>query len=107
MNTARRTSTLPPSGLTAATFRQAGTVRGPTASARASVLVRRRGPYRYPLRERAARTGAPLEIVWGHPVREAVRADDAAEVLSTDRRLGLIVTPARECATHEREVALG
>ncbi|MDQ1048828.1 hypothetical protein QFZ76_007064 [Streptomyces sp. V4I2] len=97
---------VPSLGLTAATFWQAGTAGGLTASAGASVLVRRRGRTATLCVSEPPRTGEPLEITWDHPVGAVIRADDAVEVISADRRLRLRVTPGRACATHRCEVTL-
>ncbi|BCM69694.1 hypothetical protein EASAB2608_05028 [Streptomyces sp. EAS-AB2608] len=93
-------------GLTAANFWQAGTVGDLTVSAGASVLVVRRGRTATLRVSEPPRTGAPLELIWNHPVRAVLRADDSVEVRSEDRRLRLRVTPGMACATHECEVAL-
>jgi hyaluronate lyase len=97
---------VPSLGLTAANFWQAGTVGLLTASAGASVLVRRRGRTATFCVSEPPRTGEPLEITWDRPVRAVLRADDSVEVVATGRRLRLRVTPAVACATHECEVAL-
>lgn len=97
---------VPSLGLTAANFWQAGTAGPLTASAGASVLVRRRGRTATLCVSEPPRTGKPLEIVWDRPVRTVVRADDPVEILSTGRRLRLRVTPGVACATHECEVTL-
>jgi hyaluronate lyase len=93
-------------GLTAANFWQASTAGPLTASAPASVLVRRRGRTATLCVSEPPRTGEALEIVWDHRVRRVVRADPAVEVLATGRRLRLRITPGEACATHECEVAL-
>ncbi|MEU1401132.1 polysaccharide lyase 8 family protein [Streptomyces sp. NPDC005728] len=106
-NDVRRQAVAVPSlGLTAAAFWEAGTVGELTASAGASVLVRRRGRTARLCVSEPPRTGAPLEIVWDRPVRSVLRADDTVEVLSADRRLRLRVTPGMACSTHVCEVAL-
>ncbi|SOD83288.1 hyaluronate lyase [Streptomyces sp. Ag109_G2-15] len=106
-NDARRQAVAVPAlGLTAANLWEAGTVGALTASAGASLLVRRRGRAATLCVSEPPRTGAPLEIVWDHPVRSVVRTDDAVEVLSAGRRLRLRVTPGMACSTHECEVAL-
>ncbi|MFI5684970.1 polysaccharide lyase 8 family protein [Streptomyces sp. NPDC051636] len=106
-NDARRQAVAVPSlGLTAATFWQAATAGPLTASAGASVLLRRRGRTARLCVSEPPRTGEPLEIVWDHPVRSVLRADDSVEVLSAGRRLRVRVTPGMACATHECEVAL-
>ncbi|MFI9243169.1 polysaccharide lyase 8 family protein [Streptomyces sp. NPDC053086] len=97
---------VPRQGLTAGNFWRAGTVGDLSVSAGASVLVVRRGRTATLRVSEPARTGAPLELVWDHPVRAVVRADDSVEVLSADRRLRLRVTPGMACSTHECEVAL-
>ncbi|MFJ4951671.1 polysaccharide lyase 8 family protein [Streptomyces sp. NPDC088760] len=97
---------VPRLGLTAWNFWRAGTVGGLTASAGASVLVVRRGRTATLHVGEPPRSGAPLELVWNHPVRAVIRADDSVQVRSADRRLRLLVTPGRACATHECEVAL-
>ncbi|WP_030667341.1 polysaccharide lyase 8 family protein [Streptomyces cellulosae] len=100
---------VPSLGLTAANFWRAGTAAGLTASAGASVLLRRRGRTASLCVSEPPRTGVPLRITWDHPVREVIRADDTVEahvVPSTDGRLDLSVTPGRACATHECEVTL-
>ncbi|WP_320779303.1 polysaccharide lyase 8 family protein [Streptomyces sp. CRN 30] len=102
----RQAVTVPALGLTAAAFREAGTVDGLTASAGASVLVRRRGRTATLHISEPPRTGEPLEITWDHPVGAPVRADETVEILSTGRRLRLRVTPGTVCATHGCEVTL-
>ncbi len=97
---------VPPLGLTAANFWQAGTAGRLTATAGASVLVRRRGRIATLSVSEPPRTGRPLEIVWDHPVRAAVRADETVGILATGRRLHLRVTPGVVCTTHECEVTL-
>ncbi|WP_030621786.1 polysaccharide lyase 8 family protein [Streptomyces fulvoviolaceus] len=93
-------------GLTVANFWQSGTAGPLTVSAGASVLVRRRGRTATLCVSEPPRTGESLEIVWDHPVRGVVRADDTVEVTATGRRLRLRVTPGRACATHRCEVTL-
>ncbi|MEU5597805.1 polysaccharide lyase 8 family protein [Streptomyces sp. NPDC020298] len=106
-NDARRQAVAVPSlGLIAANFWRAATAGPLTASAGASVLVRRRGRTARLCVGEPPRTGEPLEIVWDRPVRAVLRADDSVEVLSAGRRLRVRVTPGMACATHECEVAL-
>ncbi|MCQ4204975.1 polysaccharide lyase 8 family protein, partial [Streptomyces coelicoflavus] len=106
-NDARRQAvTVPSLGLTAANFWQAGTAGPLTASAGASVLVRRRGRTATLCVSEPPRTGQPLEIVWDHPVSAVSRADETVEILATGRRLHLRVTPGMACTTHECEVTL-
>ncbi|MFF7287666.1 polysaccharide lyase 8 family protein [Streptomyces griseorubiginosus] len=93
-------------GLTAANFWQPGTAGPLTASAPASVLVRRTGRTATLCVAEPPRTGEPLEIVWNRPVRSVIRADDTVEVLAAGRLLRLRVTPGEVCATHVCEVAL-
>jgi hyaluronate lyase len=93
-------------GLTAANFWRAGTAGPLSATAGASVLVRRRGRTAIVCVSEPSRTGEPLEIVWDHPVRALLRADPTVEVTALGRRLKLRVTPGMACATHECEVAL-
>ncbi|MDH6516281.1 hyaluronate lyase [Streptomyces sp. SAI-135] len=93
-------------GLTAANFWRAGTAGPLTASAGASVLVRRSGRTATLWVAEPPRSGEPLEIVWNRPVRSVVRADDTVEVLATGRLLHLRVTPGTVCASHGCEVAL-
>lgn len=97
---------VPRLGLTAANFWQAGTAGPLTATAGASVLVRRQGRTATLCVSEPPRTGEPLEIVWDRPVRAGVRADDTVEILATGRRLRLRVTPGVVCTTHECEVTL-
>ncbi|MFE9497346.1 polysaccharide lyase 8 family protein [Streptomyces collinus] len=97
---------VPGLGLTAATFWTAGTVGELTASAGASVLVRRRGRTATLCVSEPPRTGGPLEIVWDRPVRSVLRAGEGVEILSVLGRLRLRVTPGMACATHECVVAL-
>lgn len=93
-------------GLTAANFWQPGTAGPLTASAPASVLVRRTGRTATLCVAEPPRTGEPLEIVLNRPVGSVIRADDTVEVLATGRLLRLRVTPGEVCATHVCEVAL-
>ncbi|MGW0817721.1 polysaccharide lyase 8 family protein [Streptomyces viridiviolaceus] len=97
---------VPALGLTAANFWRAGTAGPLTATAGASVLVRRRGRTATLCVSEPPRTGQPLEIVWDHPVRGALRSDETVEILATGRRLRLRVTPGVVCGTHECEVTL-
>ncbi len=102
----RQAVAVPWLGLTAANFWQAGTAGPLTATAGASVLVRRTGRSATLCVSEPPRTGQPLEIVWDHPVRAVSRADETVEVLGTGRRLRLRVTPGVVCTTHECEVIL-
>ncbi|MFJ4370680.1 polysaccharide lyase 8 family protein [Streptomyces chartreusis] len=102
----RQAVRVPSLGLTAANFWQPGTAGDLTASAGASVLLRRRGRTATLCVSEPPRTGEPLEIVWGHPVRRILRADESVEILATGRRLRVRVTPGMVCATHRCEVAL-
>ncbi|WP_225823349.1 polysaccharide lyase 8 family protein [Streptomyces naphthomycinicus] len=105
-DTDRQAVTVPRLGLTGANFWRAGTVGDLSVSAGASVLVVRRGRTATLHVSEPPRTGAPLELIWNHPVRAVTRAGDGVEVLSADRRLRLRVTPGMACSTHECEVAL-
>ncbi|WP_344015158.1 polysaccharide lyase 8 family protein [Streptomyces thermospinosisporus] len=102
----RQAVALPALGLTAANFWQPGTAGPLTATASASVLLRRRGRTATLCVSEPTRTGEPLEIIWDHPVRGPVRADDTVEVLATGRRLRVRVTPGEVCTTHRCEVTL-
>ncbi|KFG73516.1 polysaccharide lyase 8 family protein [Streptomyces mutabilis] len=102
----RQAVTVPPLGLTAANFWQAGTAGPLTATAGASVLVRRRGRTATLCVSEPPRTGEPLEIIWDRPVRGVVHADETVDVLATGRRLHLRVTPGVVCTTLECEVTL-
>lgn len=102
----RQAVRVPSVGLTAANFWQPGTAGDLTASAGASVLLRRRGRTATLCVSEPPRTGEPLEIVWDHPVRRILRADESVEILATGRRLRVRVTPGMVCATHRCEVAL-
>ncbi|GGZ82200.1 MULTISPECIES: polysaccharide lyase 8 family protein [Streptomyces rochei group] len=102
----RQAVAVPPLGLTAANFWQAGTAGPLTSTAGASVLVRRRGRTATLCVSEPPRTGRPLEIIWDRPVRAVVRADETVRILSTGRRLHLRVTPGVVCTTHECEVTL-
>ncbi|MFI7404873.1 polysaccharide lyase 8 family protein [Streptomyces sp. NPDC049541] len=97
---------VPSLGLTAANFWAPGTAGPLTASAAASVLVRRHRRTATLCVSEPPRTGEPFEITWNHPVRGVVRADDTVEVLGTGRRTTLRITPGVSCATHRCELAL-
>ncbi|TDT30278.1 hyaluronate lyase [Streptomyces sp. BK208] len=97
---------VPSLGFTAANFWQAGTAGPLTATAGASVLVRRRGRTATLCVSEPPRTGEPLEIIWEHPAGAVLRADETVEILRTGRRLHLRVTPGVVCTTHECEVTL-
>ncbi|CAL9441437.1 Xanthan lyase [Streptomyces sp. enrichment culture] len=103
----RQAVTVPSLGLTAANFWQAGAAGPLTASGGASVLLRRHGRTARLCVSEPPRTGAPLEVVWDHPVGGVIRADDSVEILATGRRLSLRITPGMACATHECEVSFG
>lgn len=105
-DTARQAVHIRSLGLAAAIFWQAGTAGPLTASAGASVLVRRRGGTATLCVSEPPRTGEPLEITWDRPVRAVVQAGDSVEILSTGHRLCLRVTPGTACATRECEVTL-
>ncbi|MEV5985029.1 polysaccharide lyase 8 family protein [Streptomyces sp. NPDC052051] len=96
---------VPSLGLTAANFWQAATVDGLTASAGASVLVRRRGRTATLCVSEPPRTGRPVEIGWDRPVRAVVRADPGVEAEVSGGRLRLRVTPGMACETRRCEVA--
>ncbi|MGC5564716.1 polysaccharide lyase 8 family protein [Streptomyces sp. FR-108] len=102
----RQAVSVPPLGLLAANFWRPGTAGPLTATAPASVLVRRRGGTATVCVSEPPRTGEALEIVWDRPVRGVVRADPGVEVLATGRRLRLRVTPGTVCASLECEVTL-
>ncbi|MEH0636565.1 polysaccharide lyase 8 family protein [Streptomyces bottropensis] len=98
---------VPSLGLIGATFWHAGTVGPLTASAGASVLIRRRGGTATLCVSEPPRTGEPLEIIWRGPVRGVIRADESVEVLEpAPGRLRLRVTPGTACATHTCELSL-
>ncbi|GAA4899186.1 polysaccharide lyase 8 family protein [Streptomyces coeruleoprunus] len=105
---AHQAAQVPSLGLTFANLWQAGTAGPLTATAPASVLVRRRrgGTATLHIAE-PTRTGQPLEITWHRPVRGVLAHDPAIEVLATGRTLRLRVSPGRACAGHRCEVALG
>lgn len=106
-NDSRRQAVHVPSlRLTAATFWQPASAGPLTASAGVSVLVRRWGRTATLSVSEPPRTGEPLEIIWDHPVRGVVRADDTVEVVETGRRLRLRITPGKACATHACEATL-
>ncbi|MCT7354790.1 polysaccharide lyase 8 family protein [Streptomyces sp. 15-116A] len=102
----RQAVAVPSLGLTAANFWQPGTAGALTSTAPASVLLRRRGRTATLCVSEPTRTGEPLEIIWDHPVRGPIKADDTVEILATGRRLRLRVTPGEVCATHRCEVTL-
>ncbi|AZQ37626.1 lyase [Streptomyces cyaneochromogenes] len=97
---------VPSLGLTAANFWRAGTAGPLTASAGASVLLRRRARTATLCVSEPPRTGEPLEIIWDRPVERVLHADDSVEVLFAGRRLRVRVTPGMVCTTHRCEVAL-
>ncbi|MCX5292768.1 polysaccharide lyase 8 family protein [Streptomyces sp. NBC_00183] len=97
---------VPSRGLTAANFWQPGTAGPLTASAPASVLLRRHGRTATLCVSEPPRTGEPIEITWDRPVRGVSRADDTVEVLSTGRRLTVRVTPGVSCSVHRCELTL-
>ncbi|KAA0922385.1 polysaccharide lyase 8 family protein [Streptomyces apricus] len=103
----RQAVSVPALGLLAANFWRPGTAGPLTASAAASVLVRRRGRTATVCVSEPPRTGEALEVVWDHPVRRVLRAAPGVEVLATGRRLRLRVTPGTACETLECEVTLG
>ncbi|MEU2061482.1 polysaccharide lyase 8 family protein [Streptomyces sp. NPDC013455] len=105
-DTAAQAVAVPGLGLTAGNFWRAGTVGDLTVSSGASVLLVRRGRTATLCVSEPPRTGAPLELVWNHPVRAVTHADEGVEILSADRRLRLRVTPGMACATSKCEVAL-
>ncbi|MGW1894259.1 polysaccharide lyase 8 family protein [Streptomyces sp. NPDC002004] len=94
-------------GLTAANFRRAGTAGPLTASAPASVLVRRGGRTATLVVSEPPRTGRPVEIVWDRPVHRVTAHDASVEILETGRRLRLRVTPGDACVSHRCELAIG
>ncbi|QGV82553.1 polysaccharide lyase 8 family protein [Streptomyces ficellus] len=92
--------TVPSLGLTAANLWRPGTVGPLTASAPASVLVRRRGRTVTVRASEPPRTGRPLEITWHHRVRRVVAHDPSVEVLATGRLLRLRIAPGTAGAGH-------
>ncbi|BBC32709.1 Lyase [Streptomyces graminofaciens] len=106
-DSARQAVHVPSLGLTAANFWQAGTVGPLTASAGASVLLRRRGRTATLCVSEPPRSGEAVEICWNHPVGAVLRADEPVEVLeATARRLRLRITPGTACATYTCDVTL-
>lgn len=118
-NEAQQSVAVPSLGFLAANFWREGTVGPLTATAAASVLVRR-PPWRPGAPERSdgrlttatvdlsdpPRSGQPLEITWHHPVREVLHHDPGIEVLAAGRSLRLRLTGATAGESHRCEVAL-
>ncbi|RST04208.1 lyase [Streptomyces sp. WAC05374] len=106
-NTADHQAVAVPSlGLTAANFWRPGTVGPLTASAPASVLVRRRGRRVTVCVSEPPRTGRPVEITWHHPARHVDAHDPSVEVLATGRSLRLRVAPGTAGAGHRCTVVI-
>ncbi|MBT2397994.1 polysaccharide lyase 8 family protein [Streptomyces sp. ISL-100] len=93
-------------GVTAVNFWQPGTVERLTATAPASVLVRRKRRTATLAVSDPTRTGQPLEVTWERRGVRVISKDPGVEVLSTGRTLKLRVTPGTAGATHRCEVAL-
>lgn len=93
-------------GLTAANFWQPGTVGPLTVTAPSSALVRSNRHTASLHFSEPPRTGAPLEIMWHHPVRKVTSKDASIEVLSTGDSLRLRITGGTAGATQHCEVAL-
>ncbi|MDQ1035966.1 hyaluronate lyase [Streptomyces sp. V3I8] len=102
----RQAVSVPALGLLAANFWRPETAGPLTATAAASVLVRRRDRTATVHVSEPPRTGEALEVVWDQPVRRVLRAAPGVEVLATGRRLRLRVTPGKACETLGCEVAL-
>ncbi|MGA5205935.1 polysaccharide lyase 8 family protein [Streptomyces variegatus] len=102
----RQAVSVPSLGCTAVNFWHAGTAGPLSASGGASVLIVRRGRTATLCVSEPPRTGEPLEIVWDHPVRRVVHADETVEAHSTGTRLRLVITPGTACATHRCVVRL-
>ncbi|HCA86025.1 MAG TPA: lyase [Streptomyces sp.] len=103
---------IPSLGLTAVNFWQPGEAGPLTASGPASVLLRRGadGPGRRTARLLVGdpeRSGAPVDILWDHPVRRVTEHDPGVEVLATGRSLRLRVTPGTAGAGHGCTLTLG
>ncbi|MBH5337174.1 polysaccharide lyase 8 family protein [Streptomyces pactum] len=95
-----------PLGVTAVNFWRPGTAGPLTATAPASVLVRRTGTTAVLCVAEPARTGTPLTVVWHHPVRAVTAHGPGVEVLATGRALRLRITPGTACVTHRCTVTL-
>lgn len=93
-------------GLTAVNFWEPGSTGQITASAPASVLVRRTGATAVICVADPTRAGAPVGITWRHPVRAVTARDPGVEVLDTDGALRLRIRPGTDGATHRCTVAL-
>nr|WP_173318072.1 polysaccharide lyase 8 family protein [Streptomyces fulvorobeus] len=91
-------------GVTAANFWKAGTAGPLTASAPASVLVRRGRRSTTLCVSGPDRTGTPVDLVWNRPVREVVTSAPGIEVRATGGRLVLRVSPGVAGATLRCEV---
>ncbi|MGK5631462.1 polysaccharide lyase 8 family protein [Streptomyces sp. URMC 123] len=92
-------------GLTAVNFWEPGTVARLTASAPASVLLRRGpGPTAALRVSEPPRSGAPLEIGWDHPVRRVTAVGPGVEVLATRPRLRLRIDPGTAGATRSAQL---
>ncbi|KAF4405895.1 polysaccharide lyase 8 family protein [Streptomyces lycii] len=124
-NDARRQGVaIPALGLTAVNFWQPGTAAGLSVSGPASVLLRRgsggrggagresggrggRGGRTATLTvSDPARSGAPLDVLWRHPVRAVLGHGPGVEVRSAGSALRLRVTPGTACSPHACTVAL-
>lgn len=103
---ARQAVRVPALGLTCAHFWRPGTTGPLTATAPASVLLRRRRRTATLHIAEPTRTGRPLEITWHRPAHGVIAHDPAVRVLSLRPALRLRITPGTLCAPHRCEVAL-
>ncbi|WP_370415059.1 polysaccharide lyase 8 family protein [Streptomyces fradiae] len=98
---------VPSLGLTAANYWRAGTVDRLTASAPASVLLRRTGTTATLRTAEPMRSGQPYELRWDRPVRAVLARDASVEVLAAGTGgLRLRITPGTAGAGHRCDVLM-
>jgi len=93
-------------GLSAANFWAPGRAGALSATAPASVLVRRSGRSATLHLAEPPRTGGAFEVTWHRPVREVLSADDGIEVVGRGRALRLRVTPGTDGTSRGCAVSL-
>ncbi|MGV9625660.1 polysaccharide lyase 8 family protein [Streptomyces sp. NPDC003487] len=96
----------PALGFTGVNFWLPGTVGDVTASAPASVVIRRSGGTATVCVSGPLRDGAAIDLTWDRPVAAVTSADPAVQVLGTGSALRLRIAPGTLGAVHTARVAL-
>ncbi|MEU5366894.1 polysaccharide lyase beta-sandwich domain-containing protein [Streptomyces sp. NPDC005925] len=93
-------------GFTGVNFWRAGTLGDLTATTPASVLIREAGGTATVCVSGPLRDGVAIDVTWHRPVRSVTSHDPTVQVLSTEDRVALRVTPGTAGEVHRAVVRL-